>query len=43
VDGHLQRIYPKIGVATRGGATLYAVEHGLLSRRVGTEMGEISP
>lgn len=31
VDNHAQRIYAKIGVTTRGGATLYAVEHGLLS------------
>ena len=30
VDGHLQRIYPKIGVSTRSGATLYAMDHGLL-------------
>lgn len=30
VDGHLQRIYPKIGVSTRAGATLYALEHGLV-------------
>ena len=30
VDGHLQRIYPKIGVSTRSGATLYALEHGLV-------------
>ncbi|MBI1377817.1 MAG: HD domain-containing protein [Frankiales bacterium] len=30
VDGHLQRIYPKIGVSTRTGATLFALEHGLL-------------
>jgi HD-GYP domain-containing protein (c-di-GMP phosphodiesterase class II) len=30
VDGHLQRIYPKIGVSTRSGATLYALEHGIL-------------
>ena len=30
VDGHLQRIYPKIGVSTRAGATLYALEHGIL-------------
>jgi HD-GYP domain-containing protein (c-di-GMP phosphodiesterase class II) len=55
VDGHLQRIYPKIGVSTRGGATLYVLEHGLLARprRIeprtgpsterGTEMGENSP
>jgi DNA-binding NarL/FixJ family response regulator len=31
VDGHLQRIYPKIGVSTRAGATIYALEHGLLA------------
>jgi HD-GYP domain-containing protein (c-di-GMP phosphodiesterase class II)/DNA-binding CsgD family transcriptional regulator len=37
VDGHLQRIYPKIGVSTRAGATLYALEHGLVA------MGENSP
>ena len=30
VDGHLQRIYSKIGVSTRTGATLYALEHGLV-------------
>ena len=30
VDGHLQRIYPKIGVGTRAGATLFVLEHGLL-------------
>jgi HD-GYP domain-containing protein (c-di-GMP phosphodiesterase class II) len=29
VDNHIQNIYPKIGVKTRGGAVLYAVEHGL--------------
>ena len=29
VDNHIQNIYPKIGVRTRGGAVLYAVEHGL--------------
>jgi len=29
VDNHIQSIYPKIGVRTRGGAVLYAVEHGL--------------
>jgi DNA-binding NarL/FixJ family response regulator len=47
VDGHLQRIYPKIGVQTRSGAALYAVEHGLLphvARTAGTGgEGEISP
>jgi HD-GYP domain-containing protein (c-di-GMP phosphodiesterase class II) len=30
VDGHLQRIYRKIGVSTRTGATLYALRHGLV-------------
>jgi HD-GYP domain-containing protein (c-di-GMP phosphodiesterase class II) len=39
VDGHLQRIYPKIGVSTRGGATLYVLEHGLLARPRRTELG----
>lgn len=29
VDNHTQSIYAKIGVKTRGGATLYAIEHGL--------------
>ena len=44
VDGHLQRIYPKIGVSTRAGATLYALEHGLLPTAVGRhEVGENSP
>jgi HD-GYP domain-containing protein (c-di-GMP phosphodiesterase class II) len=43
VDGHLQRIYPKIGVQTRGGATLYAIEHGLLAHPSGAATGENSP
>jgi HD-GYP domain-containing protein (c-di-GMP phosphodiesterase class II) len=30
VDRHVQNIYGKIGVSTRAGATLFAVEHGLL-------------
>jgi HD-GYP domain-containing protein (c-di-GMP phosphodiesterase class II) len=29
VDNHTQGIYAKIGVKTRGGATLFAIEHGL--------------
>jgi HD-GYP domain-containing protein (c-di-GMP phosphodiesterase class II) len=29
VDNHLQNLYGKIGVKTRGGATLFAIEHGL--------------
>jgi HD-GYP domain-containing protein (c-di-GMP phosphodiesterase class II) len=28
-DNHLQNLYAKIGVRTRGGATLFALEHGL--------------
>ena len=31
VDRHVQNIYTKIGVSTRAGATLWAVEHGLTS------------
>jgi HD-GYP domain-containing protein (c-di-GMP phosphodiesterase class II) len=30
VDNHTQSIYAKIGVKTRGGATLFAIEHGLV-------------
>jgi HD-GYP domain-containing protein (c-di-GMP phosphodiesterase class II) len=29
-DNHIQNIYGKIGVSTRAGATLFAIEHGLL-------------
>jgi HD-GYP domain-containing protein (c-di-GMP phosphodiesterase class II)/DNA-binding CsgD family transcriptional regulator len=29
VDNHTQSIYAKTGVKTRGGATLYAIEHGV--------------
>jgi HD-GYP domain-containing protein (c-di-GMP phosphodiesterase class II) len=43
VDGHLQRIYPKIGVSTRAGATLYALEHGLLPTHRPHQEGENSP
>lgn len=31
VDNHIQSIYAKIGVKTRGAATLFAMEHGLLT------------
>jgi HD-GYP domain-containing protein (c-di-GMP phosphodiesterase class II) len=31
VDGHLQRIYAKVGVSTRAGATLFAIQHDLVS------------
>jgi len=30
-DHHIQRIYGKAGVSTRAGATLFALEHGLIS------------
>lgn len=30
VDNHLQNLYGKIGVKTRAGATLFAIEHGLV-------------
>jgi HD-GYP domain-containing protein (c-di-GMP phosphodiesterase class II) len=30
-DHHIQNIYSKIGVSTRGAAALYAIEHGILN------------
>jgi HD-GYP domain-containing protein (c-di-GMP phosphodiesterase class II) len=30
-DHHVQHIYTKIGVSTRGAATLFAIEHGILT------------
>ena len=30
-DHHVQHAYAKIGVSTRAGATLFAMEHGLLA------------
>ena len=30
-DHHIQRLYGKAGVSTRAGATLFALEHGLVS------------
>ena len=33
VDNHIQSIYSKLGVKTRGGATLFALERGLLQPR----------
>jgi len=41
VDGHIQRVYAKIGVSSRAAATLFAIEHDLLLPGDGT--GEISP
>jgi len=29
-DTHIQHIYAKIGVSTRAGATIFAMEHGLV-------------
>jgi DNA-binding CsgD family transcriptional regulator len=29
-DNHIQHIYAKIGVSTRAGATIFAMEHGLV-------------
>src|SRR5579885_1609121 len=29
-DHHIQHIYTKIGVSTRGAAALFAIEHGIL-------------
>jgi DNA-binding NarL/FixJ family response regulator len=34
-DNHIQSIYSKIHVSTRAGATLFAVERGLLDDRTG--------
>jgi HD-GYP domain-containing protein (c-di-GMP phosphodiesterase class II) len=31
-DPHIQRLYRRLGVSTRAGATLFAVEHGLVGR-----------
>lgn len=42
VDGNLQRIYAKIGVSTRAGATLFALQHDLLGPRPAGN-GENSP
>jgi HD-GYP domain-containing protein (c-di-GMP phosphodiesterase class II) len=33
VGRHIEHIYAKTGVSTRAGATLFAMEHGLLARR----------
>ena len=30
-DHHIQRLYSKIGVSTRAGAVLFALEHGFAS------------
>ncbi|HEX3491183.1 MAG TPA: HD domain-containing phosphohydrolase [Streptosporangiaceae bacterium] len=33
-DHHIQRVYAKAGVSTRAGATLFALEHGLVSPEI---------
>jgi HD-GYP domain-containing protein (c-di-GMP phosphodiesterase class II) len=38
-DHHIQHIYAKIGVSTRAGAALFAMEHDLLDSRPAGEMG----
>ena len=43
VDGHIQRTYAKIGVSTRAGATLYAMQHDLIDIDGRGEDREISP
>jgi DNA-binding NarL/FixJ family response regulator len=30
-DHHIQNAYRKLGVSTRAGATLFAIEHGLMA------------
>ncbi len=30
-DHHVQHIYTKIGVSTRGAAALFAIEHGIVA------------
>ena len=30
-DHHIQRLYAKAGVSTRAGATIFALEHGIIS------------
>jgi DNA-binding NarL/FixJ family response regulator len=30
-DHHIQRLYGKVGVSSRAGATVFALEHGLVS------------
>jgi DNA-binding CsgD family transcriptional regulator len=32
-DHHVQHIYTKIGVSTRGAAALFAIERGILAAR----------
>jgi HD-GYP domain-containing protein (c-di-GMP phosphodiesterase class II) len=38
VDSHIQHIYEKLGVSTRAGATLFAVEHNLLMPTAATNV-----
>jgi DNA-binding CsgD family transcriptional regulator len=38
-DHHIQRLYGKIGVSTRAGATLFALEHGLVAQVRSSSLG----
>jgi len=38
-DHHIQSLYSKAGVSTRSGATLFALEHGLVSQDPGLRPG----
>jgi HD-GYP domain-containing protein (c-di-GMP phosphodiesterase class II) len=41
-DHHIQSLYGKAGVSTRAGATLFALEHGLVSQGPGRGRGAFS-
>jgi DNA-binding NarL/FixJ family response regulator len=38
-DHHIQSVYSKVGVSTRAGATLFALEHGLVSPELSASAG----
>jgi DNA-binding NarL/FixJ family response regulator len=38
-DHHIQSVYSKVGVSTRAGATLFPLEHGLVSPDSGASAG----
>jgi DNA-binding CsgD family transcriptional regulator len=39
VGRHIEHVYAKAAVTTRAGATLFAMEHGLLARRPSPHVG----
>src|SRR5262249_24340376 len=41
-DHHIQSLYSKAGVSTRAGATLFALQHGLVSQDPGRGRGAFS-